>query len=114
MAVFTERENWITITTIMKTSAISKNLPKEVRDQLFLILHREFAPSLKDEDIRDIESRIVQLSREITQYSGNEAMKRVGSGDLKDTMTELGKLIGNEDAKKIMDKMSEQHDKDMR
>lgn len=113
MPKFTERENWITITTIMKTSATSKMLPKEMRDQLFLTLHREFAPSLKDEDIQDIESRINQLSREVMQYSGGEAMKHIGQGDMKETMQQLGSLIGDEKAKEVMDKMSEQNDKNL-
>jgi len=114
MPEFSEREKWITITTIMKTSSTSKMLPKESRDQLFLTLHREFAPSLKDEDIRDIESRINQLSRDVTQYSGSEAKKHLGQGDMKETMRQLGDLVGKDKAKEVMDKMSEQNDENLK
>lgn len=98
----------------MKTSSVSKNLPKDVRDQLFLSLHRQFAGSLKNEDIKDIEAQITQLSREVMMYSGSEAMKMIGTGDMKETMNQLGQLIGKDDAKSIMDKMAQQHDKDLK
>ncbi len=113
MVDFTERENWITITTIMKTSSISKNLPKDVRDQLFLSLHRQFAGSLGNDDIKDIEAQIVKLSKEVMMFSGSEAMKMIGTGDMKETMNQLGQLIGKDDAKKIMDTMAQQHDKEL-
>lgn len=114
MTEFTDRENWITITTIMKTSSTSKMLPKDMRDQLFLTLHREFASSLKDEEIKDIEDQINKLSRGVTQFSGSEAMKHIGQGDYKDTMKQLGELVGQEKAKEVMDKMQEHNDEKLK
>lgn len=114
MTDFNEKEKWIAITSVMKTSQASKMLSKDQRDQLFLKLHRSFAPHLKDNDIQDIEKEIMKLSRDIQGDIAQSVMGMLGDSDKKDAFDETEKLIGKEKTEEIKQKLQEINDENLK
>ena len=108
---FSEYEAWIMITTVMKTSEKSKKLSKEQRDQLFLELHRNFAPSLGDNEVKHIEKNIDQLATAIQRVQIEEVMKRLGTSDKEKVFKEAEKIVGIEDVNKIKNTIQEVQDR---
>jgi len=113
MTAFNEKEKWIAITSVMKTSQASKMLTKDQRDQLFLQLHRNFAPHLNDNDVQDIETQIVKLSKDIQGDIAQALTGLLGDRDKKDAFDETEKLIGKEKTDEIKEKLQEINDKNL-
>jgi len=111
---FTEREKWITITTIMKTAQSSKMLSREQRDQLFLHLHRTQSPSLTDSDVREIERNIMDLANDVQDKLIEQVSGMLGTQDKKQAFEEAEKLVGKDEADKIKQKLEEHNDKKLR
>jgi len=101
MQEFNEIEKWIAITSIMKTSQKIKQLPKQHIDYLFINLRREYAPHLKDEEVKTIEKLIDRLAKDIQKSSLKTAMKILGQGDQKEAIKQVGEIFGKEDADTI-------------
>jgi hypothetical protein len=98
MNEFNESEKWIAITSIMKTSETMKKLPKEIVDYLFINLRREFAPHIKDDEVKKIESLINNLAKEVQKTSFDTATKMLGKGDQKEAIKQLEHIVGKEKA----------------
>jgi len=96
MTDFNEKEKWIAITSIMKTSETVKKLPKEMVDYLFINLRREESPHLTDDDVKDIEKQIMKTSEEVKTMCFNSASKFLGSGDVGEAITQLESIVGKE------------------
>lgn len=106
---FNERDAWLVITAVMKTSERVKKLPKEYRDYLFLNLRRTYAPHLSDSDVRSIEKYIDGLAKNIQQALLKNVKKFLGKTDIKEAIKKLGEVTSKEDAdlaKKLIDEKS--------
>lgn len=98
MNEFNETESWIAITSIMKTSELIKKLPKDMIDYLFIQLRREFAPHLKDDEVRKIESLIDSLAKDVQGKCLKTALKMLGKGDQKEAIKQLENIVGKDKA----------------
>lgn len=96
MTEFNEKEKWIAITSIMKTSATVKQLPKEMVDYLFINLRREEASHLTDDDVKDIEKQIMNTAEEVKTMCFKSATKFLGSGDQNEAIKQLSGIVGKE------------------
>lgn len=85
----------------MKTSQRIKVLPKESIDYLFINLRREYAPHIKDEEIKNIEKLIDKLAKDIGKSGLKTAMKMLGQGDQKEAIKQIKELFGQQDADTI-------------
>lgn len=106
---YNEKDAWLVITTVMKTSQRVKKLPKEYRDYLFINLRRTYAPHLSDKDIRSIEKYIDGLAKNIQQALVTNVKKMLGKEDVKEAIKKLGEITSKEDAelaKKLIDEKS--------
>ena len=98
---FNEKEKWIAITSIMKTSATVKQLPKEMVDYLFINLRREEAPHLTDDDVKFIEQQIMNTAEEVKTMCFKSATKFLGEGDVNEAIKQLTGIVGEEKASVI-------------
>jgi len=98
---YNEKEAWLVITSIMKTSQRVKLLPKQYRDYLFINLRRSYAPHLTDDDIKSIEKYIDGLAKNIQHSVMKNAMKMIGKEDIKEAIKQIGSIFGKEDAKEV-------------
>lgn len=96
MTDFNEKEKWIAITSIMKTSETVKKLPKEMVDYLFINLRREEAPHLTDDDVKHIEKEIMNTADEVKTMCFKSATKFLGSGDVNEAIKQLTGIVGKE------------------
>lgn len=96
MSKLSEFEQWIAIMSIMKTSETMKTLPKDIVDYLLINLRREFAPSLKDDNIEFVNKEINVVAKEVQKACGKSAMKMLGDGDKKEAIKQLASIVGNE------------------
>ncbi len=101
MQKFNETENWIAITSIMKTSQKIKQLPKPHIDYLFINLRREYAPHLSDDEVRNIEKLIDKLAKDIQKSGLKSAMKILGQGDQNEAIKQIKSMFGEKDANTI-------------
>ena len=93
---FNEKEKWIAITSIMKTSETVKKLPKDMVDYLFINLRREEAPHLTDDDVKHIEKEIMNTAEEVKTMCMKSATKFLGSGDVNEAIKQLTGIVGKE------------------
>ena len=96
MTDFNEKEKWIAITSIMKTSETVKKLPKEMVDYLFINLRREEAPHLTDDEVKDIEKQIMNTADEVKTMCFKSATKFLGQGDVSEAIKQLTNIVGKE------------------
>lgn len=101
MEKYNEREAWLVITSVMKTSARVKLLPKQYRDYLFINLRRSYAPHLTDTEVKSIEKYIDELAKNIQHSVMKNAMKMLGKGDIKEAIKHIGSIFGKDDAKEV-------------
>ena len=101
MANYNEREAWLVITSVMKTSSRVKLLPKNYRDYLFTNLRRSYAPHLTDKEIKSVENYIDGLAKNIQQSVMRNTMKMLGKGDMKEAIKHIGSIFGKDDAKEV-------------
>ena len=101
MGDYNEREAWLVITSVMKTSARVKLLPKNYRDYLFINLRKSYAPHLTDNEIKSIEKYIDELAKNIQKSVMKNAMKMLGKGDIKEAIKQIGSIFGKDDAKEV-------------
>jgi len=92
---------WIAITTVMKTSSRVKVLPKPFRDQLFMSLKTTYAPEITDDQVKQIEEFIDNLSKDIQKSLMRSASKFLGKDDIKEAIKKVKGLFGKEDADTI-------------
>ena len=76
--MFNERESWITILTIFKTSSIAKSLPKDTRVALEELYRQKFCPSINHKEWLEIEQNIIQLSKNCINESIQLMLKAMG------------------------------------
>jgi len=98
MTDFNEKEKWIAITSIMKTSETVKKLPKEMVEYLFINLRREEAPHLTDDDVKHIEKEIMNTADEVRDMCFKSAKKFLGEGDIVEAIKQLTGIVGEEKA----------------
>lgn len=105
---YNEREAWLVITSVMKTSSRVKLLPKNYRDYLFINLRKSYAPHLSDTEIKSIEKYIDELAKNIQKSVMKNAMKMLGKGDIKQAIKQIGSIFGRDDAKEVQKMIDEE------
>ena len=98
MTDFNEKEKWIAITSIMKTSETVKKLPKEMVDYLFINLRRAEASHLTDDDVKEVEKQIMKTADEVKDMCFKSATKFLGQGDIVEAIKQLTGIVGEEKA----------------
>ena len=76
--MLTEKERWITILTVFKTSQIAKNLPKNIRVALEEPYRTKFCPSINYKDWLEIEQDIIKLTKDCINESIVLMLKAMG------------------------------------
>src|SRR3990167_3529680 len=100
MTEFTDKEKWICILTIFKTSQFTKLIPKQARQTLEDMLRKKFCQQIDYEQWRDIEYQIIKLSKTVQSYYFEMALKSIGKVQLDqvelDQVKNIQVQIGNE------------------
>ena len=76
--MFSEREKFICILTIFKTSKISQSLPKNSRVALEELYRTKFCPSIDYNEWREIEKSIIKTKNDCISQSLDLMLKAMG------------------------------------
>lgn len=111
-AQFSQREMCICINSILKSSDFYKAMEQEERGQLILFLKEKYFPKLTNEEVREIEAGIIDLSHNKITLDLLKAASHLPISHIKQGVGIMERLLGKEKAEQITKQLQDHHDKE--